>query len=55
MIDTCLQEEIQKTSETRSYNIEVSMGYARWDGNPESFKESMINADKKMYEDKLLA
>ena len=55
MIDTCLQEEIQKTSETGSYNIEVSMGYARWDGNPDSFKESLVKADQKMYEDKRLA
>lgn len=50
----CLQEEVAK-SVSRSYKIEASMGFARWDGNPESFKESMINADKRMYEDKRLA
>lgn len=51
----CLQEEVAKQGVSRSYKIEASMGFARWDGNPESFKESMINADKKMYEDKRLA
>jgi diguanylate cyclase (GGDEF)-like protein len=52
-VRNCLQEEVSKGA--RSYKIEASMGFARWDGNPESFKESMINADKKMYEDKRLA
>ncbi|ACX74413.1 GGDEF family protein [Fibrobacter succinogenes subsp. succinogenes S85] len=53
-VRNCLQEEVAK-SVSRSYKIEASMGFARWDGNPESFKESMINADKRMYEDKRLA
>ena len=44
-----------KQGVSRSYKIEASMGFARWDGNPESFKESMINADKRMYEEKRLA
>ena len=52
-VRNCLQEELSKGA--RSYKIEASMGFARWDGNPESFKESMISADKKMYEDKRLA
>lgn len=52
-VRNCLQEEVSKGA--RSYKIEASMGFARWDGNPESFKESMINADKRMYEDKRLA
>jgi diguanylate cyclase (GGDEF)-like protein len=50
----CLREEVAK-SVSRSYKIEVSMGFARWDGNPESFRERMIIADKRMYEDKRLA
>ncbi len=54
-IKACLQEEISVQEGKRSYNIEVSVGYARWDGNSENFKECMINADKKMYEDKRLA
>jgi PleD family two-component response regulator len=52
-VRNCLQEEVSKGA--HSYKIEASMGFARWDGNPESFKESMISADKKMYEDKRLA
>ena len=51
-IKECLQEEIANQKRSLSYTIEASVGFARWDGHPESFKESMINADKKMYEDK---
>ena len=51
-IKECLQEEIANQKHSLSYTIEASVGFARWDGHPESFKESMINADKKMYEDK---
>lgn len=51
-IKECLQEEVSKQGGSHSYTIEASMGFARWDGHLESFKESMINADKKMYEDK---
>ncbi|WP_254917947.1 GGDEF domain-containing protein [Fibrobacter sp. UWB3] len=51
----CLREEVSMQGESRSYKIEVSMGFARWDGNPESFRERMIIADKRMYEDKRLA
>lgn len=54
-IKDCLQEEISRQDDSRSYTIEASMGFARWDGRAESFKESMVNADKKMYEDKRLA
>lgn len=54
-IKDCLQEEVEKENGSRSYTIEASMGFARWDGRPDSFKESMVNADKKMYEDKRLA
>lgn len=54
-IKDCLQEEVSKENGARSYTIEASMGFARWDGRPDSFKESMVNADKKMYEDKRLA
>ena len=51
----CLREEVSMQGESRSYKIEVSMGFARWDGNPENFRERMIIADKRMYEDKRLA
>ena len=54
-IKDCLQEVVSKENGARSYTIEASMGFARWDGRPDSFKESMVNADKKMYEDKRLA
>lgn len=51
-IKECLQEEISNQERSLSYTIEASMGFARWDGNPESFKESLVYADKKMYETK---
>ena len=51
-IKTCLREEVAKQGGSRSYTIEASMGFARWDGNPSSFKESLVTADKKMYENK---
>lgn len=51
-IRECLQEEIAKKADSRSYTIEASMGFAYWNGRLENFKESVINADKKMYEDK---
>ena len=54
-IKDCLQEEVEKENGSRSYTIEASMGFARWDGRPDSFKESMVKADKRMYEDKRLA
>lgn len=54
-IKNCLQEEVSKQEGARSYTLEASMGFARWDGNPDSFKESLIYADQKMYEDKRLA
>ena len=54
-IKDCLQEEVSKENGSRSYTIEASMGFARWDGRPDSFKESMVKADKRMYEDKRLA
>ena len=51
-IKVCLQEEILNQERSLSYTIEASMGFARWDGNPDSFKESLVYADKKMYETK---
>ncbi len=51
-IKVCLQEEISNQERSLSYTIEASMGFARWDGNPDSFKESLVYADKKMYETK---
>ena len=51
-IKACLREEVAKQGGSRSYTIEASIGYARWDGNPSSFKESLVTADKKMYENK---
>lgn len=51
-IKECLQEEISNQERSLSYTIEASMGFARWDGNPDSFKESLVYADKKMYETK---
>ena len=38
-IKECLQEEIANQKRSLSYTIEASVGFARWDGHPESFKE----------------
>jgi diguanylate cyclase (GGDEF)-like protein len=54
-IRECLQEEAAKQDLSCSYTIEASIGFARWDGRADSFKESLEEADKKMYEDKRLA
>ncbi len=52
MIQECLREQIQKRKGTQYYSVEVSIGYAEWDGKPSSFKESVVNADRMMYEEK---
>ena len=52
MIQECLREQIQKRKGTQYYSVEASIGYAEWDGKPSSFKESVVNADRMMYEEK---
>ena len=51
-IHDCLQEEIENKGRSLSYTIEASMGFARWNGDINSFKDCVMHADKKMYEDK---
>jgi diguanylate cyclase (GGDEF) domain len=48
----CLQEEIENRKSSLTYTIEVSMGYANWDGRAATFRDSIVAADQKMYEDK---
>lgn len=48
----CLREEIQNRKSSQTYTIEVSMGFASWDGRAASFRDSVVAADQKMYEDK---
>ena len=52
MIQECLREQIQNRKGTQYYSVEASIGYAEWDGKPSSFKESVVNADRMMYEEK---
>ena len=47
-----LQEEIANREGPQTYSIEVSLGYARWDGDVADFKDCVAHADQKMYEDK---
>ncbi|MBR5692087.1 MAG: GGDEF domain-containing protein [Fibrobacter sp.] len=52
IVRTCLQEEIANRDDSQTYPIEVSLGYARWDGDVANFKDCVACADQKMYEDK---
>ena len=54
-IRECLLNEILKRNSKNSFAIEVSIGYASWDGKRSSFKKCLNEADQKMYEDKRLA
>ncbi|MBR6942084.1 MAG: GGDEF domain-containing protein [Fibrobacter sp.] len=46
-IHDCLQEVIADKGGSLSYTIEASMGYARWNGDINSFKECVVKADKR--------
>ena len=52
IVRDCLQEEIANREGPQTYSIEVSLGYARWDGEVADFKDCVAHADQKMYEDK---
>ena len=52
IVRDCLQEQIANREDSQTYTIEVSLGYARWDGNVANFKDCVAHADQKMYEDK---
>ena len=52
VVRDCLQEQIANREDSQTYTIEVSLGYARWDGNVANFKDCVAHADQKMYEDK---
>ena len=52
VVRECLQEEIENRKSSQTYTIEVSLGFASWDGHAASFRDSVIAADQKMYEDK---
>ena len=51
-IRDCLKEEIANREGPQNYTIAASMGYALWDGNITTFRDCIVDADKKMYEDK---
>ena len=52
LIRDCLQEEIAKRKDMQAYKLEVSVGYAPWDGYVRNFKDCVVAADRKMYEDR---
>ena len=54
-IRECLRDEVVKRGVSCSFTIAVSVGYALWNGSPDTFKDCLVEADKKMYEDKRLA
>ena len=51
-IQECLREELSTRHGTQYYAIEVSIGYAGWDGDVSSFKDSIDKADQMMYVEK---
>ena len=53
-IRDCLKEEIANREGPQNYTIAASMGYALWDGNITTFRDCVVDADKKMYEAKHL-
>ena len=52
VVRECLKEEIKNRKGPQNYTLEASMGYASWDGRASTFRDSVVNADQKMYEDK---
>ena len=52
VIKDCLKEELSNHYAQPRYVLEVSIGYALWNGNVSTFKKSVAEADKQMYEDK---
>ena len=52
VIRECLREEIASCEDRLHYTLQVSIGYADWDGRRANFRKSVINADHMMYEDK---
>ena len=52
VIRECLREELSNRDERQYYTLQVSIGYAPWDGKISSFRKSVVNADQMMYEDK---
>lgn len=54
-IQECLREELSTRQGPQYYAIEVSIGYAGWDGRVSSFKDSVVNADQMMYVEKCSA
>lgn len=51
-IQECLREELSTRQGPQYYAIEVSIGYAGWDGDASSFKDSIDKADQMMYVEK---
>ena len=52
VIKDCLKEELSSHYAKPSDALDVSIGYAFWNGKLSSFKKSVAEADEKMYEDK---
>ena len=52
IIHECLREELANRDERQYYTLQVSIGYASWDGRISNFRKSVVDADQMMYEDK---
>ena len=52
VIETCVKEEVSNRPASLTYAVNVSLGYALWNGKASSFKQSVAEADLMMYEDK---
>lgn len=52
VIKDCLSEEVQNQNQSLNYKVQVSVGYALWNGQASNFKQSVAKADQMMYEDK---
>ena len=51
VIKDCLKEEMS-SAYASNYTVNVSIGYALWNGRASEFKQSVAEADQMMYEDK---
>ena len=52
VIRECLREELRKSEDRQYYTLQVSVGYASWNGHVANFRKSVVAADKMMYDDK---
>ena len=52
VIKDCVKEEMADHYASHNYTVNVSIGYALWNGRNSGFKQSVAEADRMMYDDK---